>query len=81
MPYWFAKTEEEPPVAWEWYVYIVAKGDPVVRPRSHELFNAGTLTDEKILWNLEHLLEIHYDIAEINQFTNIWGLIRDSKWA
>ncbi len=58
---------------WEWYVYIVAKGNPVVRPGSHELFNAGTLTDEKIMWNQEHLLEIHYDIAEINQFTNIWG--------
>ena len=58
---------------WEWYVYIVAKGNSVVRPRSHELFNAGTLTDEKIVWTQEHLLEIHYDIAEINQFTNIWG--------
>jgi hypothetical protein len=58
---------------WEWYVYIVAKGNPVVRPRSHELFNAGTLTEEKIVWTQEHLLEIHYDIAEINQFTNIWA--------
>jgi len=58
---------------WEWYVYIVAKGNPVVRPRSHSIFNAGTLTDEKIIWTSQHLLEIHYDIAEINQFTNIWG--------
>lgn len=58
---------------WEWYVYIVTRGNPVVRPRSHSLFNAGTLTDEKIIWTQEHLLEIHYDIAEINQFTNIWG--------
>jgi hypothetical protein len=58
---------------WEWDVYIVAKGNPVVRPRSHSLFNAGTLTNEKITWTQEHLLEIDYDIAEINQFTNIWG--------
>jgi hypothetical protein len=58
---------------WEWDVYIVAKGNPVVRPRSHSLFNAGTLTNEKITWTQEHLLEINYDIAEINQFTNIWG--------
>src|SRR5258708_1271377 len=58
---------------WEWYVYIVAKGNPVVRPRSRSTFNAGTLTDEKLVWTQEHLLEIHYDIAEINQFTNIWG--------
>ena len=61
------------PGGWEWYVYIVAKGNPVVRPRSHSIFNAGTLTDEKVIWTQEHLLEIHYDIAEINQFTNIWG--------
>ena len=58
---------------WDWSVYIVAKGNPVVRPRSRSLFNAGTLTDEKIIWTREHLLEIHYDIAYINQFTNIWG--------
>jgi hypothetical protein len=58
---------------WEWYVYIVAKGSPVVRPRSHVLFNAGTLTGERIIWTQEHLLEIHYEIASINQFTNIWG--------
>jgi len=31
------------------------------------------LTDEKLVWTQEHLLEIRYDIAEINQFTNIWG--------
>jgi hypothetical protein len=61
------------PGGWEWYVYIVAKGNPVVRPRSHSLFNAGTLTDEKIMWTQEHLLEIHFNVAEINQFTNIWG--------
>jgi hypothetical protein len=60
------------PGGWDWDVYIVAKGLPVVRPRSRSLFEAGTLTDEKLMWSQEHLLEIHYDIAEIDQFTNIW---------
>src|SRR5882672_7874352 len=58
---------------WDWDVYIVANGNPVVRPRSRSLFEAGTLTDEKLTWNQDHLLEIHYDIAEIGQFTNIWA--------
>jgi hypothetical protein len=58
---------------WDWDVYIVAKGNPVVRPRSRALFEAGTLTDERLTWSQDHLLEIHYDIAEIDQFTNIWS--------
>jgi hypothetical protein len=24
------------------------------------------------MWTQEHLFEIHYDLAEIDQFTNIW---------
>ena len=58
---------------WEWYVYIVAKGSGVDESKAHPVFNAGTLTDEKVVWSQEHLLEIHYDIAVINQFRNIWG--------
>jgi hypothetical protein len=58
---------------WEWYVYIVAKGSPVDVKHSHPVFNAGTLTGEQLRWAEEHLLEIHYDIADINQFKNLWG--------
>jgi hypothetical protein len=58
---------------WEWYVYIVAKGSGVEESKAHAVFNAGTLTGEKLVWSQEHLLEIHYDIAYINQFGNIWG--------
>lgn len=58
---------------WEWYVYIVAKGSGVDESKAHAVFNAGTLTGEKLEWGQEHLLEIHYDIAYINQFKNIWG--------
>jgi len=58
---------------WEWYVYIVAKGSGVDESKAHPVFNAGTLTGEKLVWGQEHLLEIQYDIAYINQFKNIWG--------
>lgn len=58
---------------WEWYVYIVAKGTRVDESKAHPVFNAGTLTGQKIVWTQEHLLEIQYDIAYINQFRNIWG--------
>jgi hypothetical protein len=58
---------------WEWYVYIVAKGNVVDESEGHAVFNAGTLTGEKLVWGQEHLLEIRYDIAYINQFRNLWG--------
>jgi len=58
---------------WEWYVYIVPKGSRVDANRAHAIFNAGTLTGEKLVWGQEHRLEIRYDIAYINQFRNLWG--------
>jgi len=58
---------------WEWYLYIVSKGSGVDESKTHAVFNAGTLTGEKLVWVQEHLLEIRYDIAYINQFRNIWG--------
>lgn len=62
------------PGGWEWYVYIVSKGSPVAAKTSHPIFNAGTLTGGALSWKQEHLLEIHYNIASINQFRNLWGL-------
>jgi hypothetical protein len=58
----------------EWYVYIVAKGSAIDKRKSHEIFQAGTLTGEKMVWSQPHLLEIHYDLANIEQFRNLWGL-------
>ena len=58
---------------WDWYVYIVAKGSTVHLDYSHSIFYASTLTGEKLVWSQEHLLEIHYDIAEIERFRNLWG--------
>ena len=59
---------------WEWYVYLVAKGSKVDESKAHAIFNAGTLSGEKLVWVQEHLLEIRYNIAAINQFRNLWSL-------
>jgi hypothetical protein len=59
---------------WEWYVYIVAKGNRVDESKAHAILNAGTLTGGKLVWTQQHLLEIRYEIAGINQFRNLWGL-------
>jgi hypothetical protein len=56
---------------WEWYVYIAARGKPAEEGSAHLIFNAGTLTGEKLVWRQQHLLEIQYNIADINQFRNL----------
>src|SRR5882672_5090827 len=56
---------------WEWYVYIVAKGSGVDEHKSHPIFNAGTLTGQKLAWSQANLLEINYDIADIEHFRNL----------
>jgi len=62
-----------------WHAFIVAKGSAVDVQKPHEIFRASTLTGEKLTWSQPHLLEIHYDTANIERFRNLWGLyeIRD----
>jgi hypothetical protein len=57
---------------WEWYMYIAEKGKPVEQGSTHLIFNAGTLIGAKLVWKQAHLLEIQYNIADINQFRNLW---------
>jgi len=57
-----------------WNVYIVAKGAPVVITAAHEIFQADPFTGGNLIWKRDHLLEIHYDIAHIEEFRNLWGL-------
>jgi hypothetical protein len=58
----------------EWYAYIVPKGAAVDIHKSREIFHAGSLMGEQFVWNQPHLLEIRYDMANIEQFRNLWGL-------
>lgn len=58
---------------WDYYVYIVAKGKRVIT-NAHSVLYAGTLRGEKLVWADPHLLNIQYDIANIHEFRNLWGL-------
>jgi hypothetical protein len=55
-------------------VYIVRKGAPVYDRVGTEVFRADPMTRGKLIWKRDHLLEIHYRIADIHQFRNLWGL-------
>jgi hypothetical protein len=55
-------------------VYITAKGSPIHTKTSLYFFRADPLAGGKLVWHGDHLLEIHYDIADIHEFRNLWGL-------
>lgn len=55
-------------------VYIVRKGSPVTLKLSREVFRADPMTHGNLVWKQDHLLEIHYDVANIHMFRNTWGL-------
>jgi hypothetical protein len=58
----------------EWYVFINTKGSPIPADYNKTVLHAPTLTGEKLVWRDPHLLEVHYDIAHIEQFRNLWSL-------
>ena len=55
-------------------VYIVRKGSPIYSSQGSEIFSADPMTGGELVWRRDHLLEIHYDIAYIHNFRNLWGL-------
>jgi hypothetical protein len=55
-------------------VYIVRKGAPVYDRAGTEVFRADPMAGGKLVWKRDHLLEIHYKIAYIHSFRNVWGL-------
>jgi len=65
-----------------WNVFIVPKGDSAPKDDKNSLLNASVLRGEKLVWNQNHLLEVHYDIAEIEKFRNFWGSneVQDRGW-
>jgi hypothetical protein len=56
-----------------WNVFIVPKGDACPNDEKKSLFYASSLRGEKLVWKQNHLLEVHYDFAEIGTFHNVWG--------
>ena len=58
----------------DWRVFIVRKGNPVPDNWRSVVFRSDKLNGEKLVWRQPHLLEIHYDFADINHFHNLWAL-------
>jgi hypothetical protein len=56
-----------------WNVFIVPKGVAAPKDDKNSVLNASVLRGEKLVWKQKHLLEVHYDIAEIEEFQNVWG--------
>jgi hypothetical protein len=56
-----------------WNVFIVRKGEAAPRDDKTTLLNAAVLRGEKLVWKKNHLLELHYDLAHIETFRNLWG--------
>jgi hypothetical protein len=65
-----------------WDVFIVPKGAVAPRDDKMSLLHAAVLRGEKLLWKQNHLLEVQYDIAHIEEFRNLWGSneIEDRGW-
>jgi hypothetical protein len=57
-----------------WSVFIIPKGGAVPKDDKKSILYAATLRGEKPNWKRDHLLEVHYDIAHIEEFRNLWGL-------
>lgn len=56
-----------------WHVFIVPRAAPAPKDSKDSILDADVLRGEALVWKQNHLLEIHYDIAHIEQFRNLWG--------
>jgi hypothetical protein len=65
-----------------WNVFIVPKDARAPKGDNNTILNASVLRGEKLIWKQNRLLEIQYDIANIEQFRNLWGSneVRGSGW-
>jgi hypothetical protein len=41
---------------------------------AHTILQADPFTGGKLVWKQDHLLQVQYDVAHIEQFRNLWGL-------
>jgi hypothetical protein len=65
-----------------WSLFIIPKGAAVPKDEKKSLLYAAALRDEKLNWKQNHLLEVRYDIAHIEEFRNLWGSneVEDRGW-
>jgi hypothetical protein len=59
-------------VGTKWYTFIVPKGKKASSV-GRDVLLAESMTGGKLFWRQPHLLEIHYDTAEILEFRNCWA--------
>jgi hypothetical protein len=55
-------------------VYIVRKGQPIHMKTARLLFRADPMNCGELVWKRDHLLEVHYELAYIHEFRNLWSL-------
>jgi hypothetical protein len=66
----------------EWCLILSRKVEKYPSTIRSPLFRASKLTGETIVWKREHLLEIRYASALIEQFRNVWALSEDQhSWS
>jgi hypothetical protein len=52
-------------------VYIVKKGALVKMDTTRKILQANPFTGAKLFWKQDHLLQIQFDLAHIEQFRNL----------
>jgi hypothetical protein len=55
-------------------VYIVKKGGAAKMDTARKILRAEPFTSGKLVWKQDHLLQIHYDVAHLERFRDLWGL-------
>jgi hypothetical protein len=55
-------------------IYIVRKGAPVKIDSAPTILQADPFTRGRLVWKQDHLLQIYYDVPNIERFRNLWGL-------
>ncbi len=56
-----------------WNVFKVPKNAPAPKDDTNTILYAAVLRGESLVCTQNHLLEIHYNLAHIEQFRNLWG--------
>ena len=62
-----------------WNVFIVPKGQGMPANDKTSVFCATDLRGERLVWKQDHHLEIHYDLAEIEEYRNTWAVSQLGK--
>jgi len=79
MAYWMpfsCKTRMEAQLGegWNQTCTLCERGVPVRIDKARKVLQADPFNGGQLVWEQDHLLEVHYDVARIEQVRNVWGL-------